>query len=57
MTVVVVRNNAGENKSKEIMEIFDSVGLRNHFSTAHEQWQNVLAEAVLSSDIIVVWEL
>jgi hypothetical protein len=35
--VVVMRDNAGENKSKEFMEYFDSVGVRNHFSTAHEQ--------------------
>ena len=37
---VVMRDNAGENKSKEIMEFFDSVGVRNHFSTSYEQWQN-----------------
>ena len=36
--VVVMRDNAGENKSKEIMELFFSVGVRNHFSTSHEQW-------------------
>ena len=36
--VVVMRDNAGENKSKEIMEYFDSVGVvRNHFSTSYEQ--------------------
>jgi hypothetical protein len=35
--VVFVRDNACENKSKDIKEFFESVGLRNHFSTAHEQ--------------------
>ena len=44
-----MRDNAGENMSKDIMEYFDSVGIRNHFSTAHEQWQNGLAEAAINS--------
>ena len=43
-----MRDNAGENKSKEIMEFFDSVGVRNHFSTSYEQWQNGLAEAPIN---------
>ena len=47
--VVVMRDNAGENKSKDIMEFFDSVGVRNHFSTLYEQWQNGLAEAAINS--------
>jgi hypothetical protein len=42
-------DNAGENKSKEIMDFFDSVGVRNHFSTTHEQGQNGLAEAAFNS--------
>ena len=44
-----MRENAGENKSKEIMEFFDSVGVRNHFRTWHEQRQNGLAEAAINS--------
>ncbi len=44
-----MRDNVGENKSKKIMEFFDSVGVRNHFSTSHEQWQNGLAEAAINS--------
>ena len=31
------------------MEYFDSEGVRNHFSTACEQWQNGLAEAAINS--------
>ena len=46
-----MRDNAGENKSKEIMKCFDSVGVRNHFSTSHEQWQNGLAEEAINSFI------
>ena len=30
------------------MEYFDSVRLRNHFSTACEQWQNGIAEAAIN---------
>ncbi len=37
--VVFVRYNACENKSKDIKEI-ETVRVRNHFSTPHEQGQN-----------------
>ena len=47
--VVVMRDNAGENKSQEIMEFIQSTGARNHFSTSYEQWQNGLAEAAINS--------
>ncbi len=43
--VVVMRDHAGENKSKEIIGFFYSVGVKNHFRTTHEQWHNGLAEA------------
>jgi hypothetical protein len=46
--VEVMRGNAGENKSKRLW-IFYSVGVRNRSSTAHEQWQNGIAEAALNS--------
>jgi metallophosphoesterase superfamily enzyme len=32
--VVVMRDNAGENKSHEIIEYFESIGVKNYFSTA-----------------------
>jgi hypothetical protein len=35
--VVVMLNNAGENKSQEIQEFFESVGVQNHFSMPKEQ--------------------
>ena len=41
--VVVMCDNAGENKSQEIIEFFESMGVKNPFSTANEQWQNGLA--------------
>jgi hypothetical protein len=51
--VVFVRDNAGENKSKDNKEFFESVGVRNHFSTAHEQWQNGPAEATINSIMLL----
>ena len=51
--VVFVRDNAGENKSKDIKEFFESVGVRNHFSTAHEQWQNGPAESTINSIMLL----
>ena len=48
-----MRDNAGENKSKEIMEYFNSVGVRYHFSTSYEQWQNGLAEVAINSIMIL----
>jgi hypothetical protein len=47
--VVFVRDNAGEHKSRDIKEFFESVGVRNHFSSAHEQWQNGPAAASINS--------
>jgi hypothetical protein len=47
--VVVVRNNAGENKSQEVKELFQSKGIRNHFSTPRQQWQNGPAESTINS--------
>ncbi len=32
-----VRDNAGENKSQEIKEFFESKGIQNYFSTPREQ--------------------
>ena len=46
--VVFVRDNAGENKSRNIKDFFESKGVRNHFSSAHEQWQNGPAEASIN---------
>ncbi len=43
-----MRDNAGKNKSHEIIDSFKSVGLKHYFSTAHEQWQNGLAEAAIN---------
>ena len=51
--VVVMRDNAGENKSQAIIDFFESVGVKNYFSTSHEQWQNGLAEAAINSIMMI----
>ncbi len=35
--VIVMLDNAGKNKSQEIIDFFESVEVKNYFSTAHEQ--------------------
>jgi hypothetical protein len=37
-----MRDNAGDNKSLEIIDFFESKGIKNYFSTAHERGQNGL---------------
>ena len=49
--VVVMRDNAGENKSREMIEFFLSKGDQNYFSTAYEPWQDGLAESGIHSTI------
>ena len=51
--LVVMRDNAGENKSQEIIEFFESVGVKNYFSTAREQWQNGLTKAAINSIMMI----
>ncbi len=43
--IMVVRDNSGENTSKELNDFFKSHGVKNYFSTSYEQWQNGLAES------------
>ena len=49
LILVVVRDNAGENTSKELNDYFTKRGIKNYFSTPYEQWQNGLAEASVNS--------
>ena len=35
--LVVMRDNAGENKSQEVVGFFKSMGVKKYYSTAHEQ--------------------
>jgi hypothetical protein len=44
-----MRDNAGERKSHDIFVFFESLGVKNYFSTAHEQWQNGLQESAINS--------
>jgi hypothetical protein len=43
--LVVMRDNAGENKSQEVADFFESMGVKNCYSTSQEQWQNGLPES------------
>ena len=36
----VMRDNAGENKSKDVSDYFTSLGVANRYSTAYEQHQD-----------------
>ena len=51
--MVAVRDNAGENTSKELNDYFTQRGSTNYFSTPYEQWQNGLAEASVNSVTIL----
>jgi hypothetical protein len=45
---VVIRDHARENKSREVIEFFESNGI-SYFSTQYEQWQNGLGESLINS--------
>jgi hypothetical protein len=49
---VVMRDNAGENKSQALQEYFTSMGLENCYSTPYEPWQDGLAEAAIKSTVM-----
>ena len=42
--VVLIRDNASEYESEEMMQFLESKGIRRHFSTPKEQYQNGAAE-------------
>jgi transposase InsO family protein len=47
--IMVMRDNAGENKSKEIVDFLESPGIESRYSTPYEQWQNGQAESSINS--------
>ncbi len=51
--VCVMRENAGENRSKDVFEFLNSHGIRSHFSEAYEQWQNGSAESSIDSIMLL----
>ena len=46
---VIIRDNAGELKSKDLTEHIETLGFKNYFSVAYEQWQNGLSESSIKS--------
>ncbi len=51
--VVLMRDNASEYKSEEMMQFLESKGIHSHFSTPKEQWQNGAAESTINSIMII----
>jgi hypothetical protein len=60
---VVIRDHAVENKSREVIEFFESKGIKSYFSTPYEQWQNGHGNSLINSfmtlalSVIVEWGL
>ena len=44
-----MRDNASEYKPEEMMQFLESKGIRSHFSTPKEQWQNGAVESTINS--------
>ncbi len=51
--LVVMRDFAGENMSKEIQEFFTDKGVKSYFSTSYEPWQDGLGEAGIESVLLL----
>jgi hypothetical protein len=48
---MIIRGLAGEFKSKDINDFVESIGAKNYFSVAYEQWQNGLAESSINFQV------
>lgn len=46
---IIIRDNASELKSKDLTDHLESLGLKNYYSAAYEQWQNGLSESSIKS--------
>jgi hypothetical protein len=51
--LVVMRDYAGENKSKEISYFFTSMEVANQYSIAYEQHQDCLSESGIKSILLL----
>ena len=51
--VVLMRDNASEYESEEVMQFLAERGIRSHFSTPKEQWQNGAAESTINSIMLI----
>ena len=47
-----MRDNVFEYKPEEMMQFLESKGIRSHFSTPQEQWQNGAVESTINSIMI-----
>ena len=48
-----MRDNASEYKSEEGMQFLEERGIRSHFSTPKEQWQNGAVESTINSIMLI----
>ena len=48
-----MRYNAAEHKSEDKLQLLDSRGIRSHFSTPNEHWQNGMAESAINSFMMI----
>ena len=46
---ILIRDNAGELKSADLNTFIESLGVKDYFSVAYEQYQNGLAESSIHS--------
>ena len=46
--VVLMRDNASEYKSEEMMQFLESKGIHSHFSIPKKLWQNGAAESTIN---------
>ncbi len=51
--VVLMRDNAFEYKSEEMVQFLESKGICSHFSTPIEHWQNGAAESTINSIMMI----
>jgi hypothetical protein len=49
-----MRDNAGEDKSKEIVDFLESHRIDNRYSTPCEQWQNCQAEQSINFSLMTL---
>jgi hypothetical protein len=51
LLVVVMRDSAGKNMSREIIGLLESRGIQSYFSIPYEEWQNSQGELSINSSM------
>ena len=50
---ILIRDNAGELKSQDLLDYIESLGVKDYFSVAYEQYQNGPAESSINSCMLL----